>query len=370
MLDRLYVDNYKCLVNFEIRPDDVTLLLGPNGVGKSAVVDVLFALRQLLSGAAKPSDAVAFPTRTLTRWERRPTQVVEVGATVGGEPMTYRLELQHEVETRRVKVALERLTTPDATLFTFENGEVGLYDDHGRAGARFHADWNESFLARVVPGRENRRLTRFLEFIRKIVICGVYPHGILPESSTEDAMLARDGSNFCSWYRHLAQERLDLVPRYTAALGEVVEGFQALRLEKIGEETRALAVDFVEGAGRYALRLDELSDGQRTLLVLYALLHLTRGQGYTLVLDEPDNYLALGEIQPWLIELADACGEGIEQAILSSHHPEIIDYLGADHGLLLQRRAAGPVTIRRASQEGLAGSGLRLSEVIARGWEQ
>ena len=37
MLQRPYVDNYKCLVNFELPFQEVTLLLGPNGVGKTAV---------------------------------------------------------------------------------------------------------------------------------------------------------------------------------------------------------------------------------------------------------------------------------------------------------------------------------------------
>ncbi len=36
MIKRLYVDNYKCLVNFELPLQDLTLLLGPNGVGKTS----------------------------------------------------------------------------------------------------------------------------------------------------------------------------------------------------------------------------------------------------------------------------------------------------------------------------------------------
>lgn len=40
MLTCLYVDNYKCLVNFELRFGDATLLLGTNGAGKSSVLDL------------------------------------------------------------------------------------------------------------------------------------------------------------------------------------------------------------------------------------------------------------------------------------------------------------------------------------------
>jgi len=51
MIRRLYVDNDKCLINFELVLEELTLLVGLNGVGRSSVMDAIFALRQLLSGA-------------------------------------------------------------------------------------------------------------------------------------------------------------------------------------------------------------------------------------------------------------------------------------------------------------------------------
>jgi len=49
MLKRLYVHNYKCLVNFEINFDkDISLFLGANGSGKSTVFDVLDKLRRVI----------------------------------------------------------------------------------------------------------------------------------------------------------------------------------------------------------------------------------------------------------------------------------------------------------------------------------
>ena len=41
MIKRVYVDNYKCMVNFEISLGDISLLLGQNGSGKSSVFQVL-----------------------------------------------------------------------------------------------------------------------------------------------------------------------------------------------------------------------------------------------------------------------------------------------------------------------------------------
>lgn len=369
MITRLYVDNYKCLVNFELRLQELTLLLGPNGVGKTSVLDVMFALRRLLSGEAKVTDADVFPAKTLTRWQSRNRQVFEVDVVLDGDELRYRLEVEHDRAARKARIALERLESRGQPLFVFDQGNVHLYRDDHSPGPSFAADWSESDLARVPPRHDNRRLTRFLDFMRKLVVCGLYPASFQTESTTEDAVLKRDAGNFASWYRHVLLERHDMVPKFTKALQEVIDGFRDIRLEKVGLDTRAFMVIFEEFNQRYELRLDEISDGQRALIALYALVRLAAGQGYTLFLDEPDNYLALTEIQPWLIELADACGADVPQAVLCSHHPELIDYLGGDRGLVLRRESSGATVVRSARELAVAG-GLRLSEVIARGWEQ
>lgn len=369
MINRLYVDNYKCLVNFDLKLDELSLLLGPNGVGKSSVLDVIFALRQLLGGSAKVTDKDIFPTSTLTRWQDRDTQVFELGVSLKDDPdLVYRLEVEHDRPARRARIVLERLTAEGKPLFEFNAGDVHLYRDNYSSGPVYSADWSESAMARVGDRHDNRRLNRFLDFIRKILVCGLYPQKFTTESTSEDPLLDRDGQNFSAWYRHIFQERQDLVPEYINALRDVIDGFSGIRLEKVGQETRAFMVIFEENDKRYELRLNELSDGQRALIALYALVFVTAGQGYTLFLDEPDNYIALPEIQPWLIELSDAVGDRLPQAVICSHHPELIDYLGIDRGLLLQREITGVITVRRPEYKDT--DGLKLSELVARGWEQ
>ena len=369
MIKRLYIDNYKSLVNFELRLQGLTLLLGPNGVGKTSVLDVMFAVRQLLAGVAKISDKGIFATPTLTRWQTRDMQVFELDVILDKDEFRYRLEIEHERSSRRARITAETLAIAGRPLFRFERGEVHLYRDDHSPGPSFGADWSESALARVAPREDNARLTKFLDFMRKVIVCGLYPANFETESSTEDAVLQRDAHNFAAWYRHLLLERQELVPEFTRAVEKVIAGFRGIRMERVGLDTRALMVMFDQFGTRYELRLDEISDGQRALIALYSLIRLAAGQGYTLFLDEPDNYIALAEIQPWLIELADTCGDQVPQAVLCSHHPELIDYLGGDQGIVLRPGSSGVTTVRPASEMAVEG-GLRLSEVIARGWEQ
>jgi predicted ATPase len=369
MLKRLYVDNYRCLVNFQLELQELTLLVGPNGSGKSSVLDVLFALRQLLSGVGKVTDPDLFPSRSLTRWQDRRLQVFEVTVKLDGEAdLTYRLEVEHEKESRRARIVLESLKAEQKPLFEFQKGEVQLYRDDHSLGSQYAADWSESAMARVAPRPANqKRLTRFLEFMRGVTVSALDPKRFQAETVSEEPLLQSDGGNLASWYRHQIQERQDLVIELVEALRKVLDDFQSIRMERVGSEARAFMVVFEGPNGRYELRLDELSDGQRALIALYALVNLAGDQD-VLFLDEPDNYLSLAEIQPWLMALSDACGTRPRQAILCSHHPELIDYLGGEAGVLLRRESSGSITTRRLS-EIPDDAGLKLSEIIARGWE-
>ena len=371
MLRRLYVDNYKCLVNFDLPLQELSLLLGPNGVGKTSVLDVVFALRQFLEGVAGITDDEAFPTRTLTRWQKRDVQVFEIEVLLDPDTFTYRLEVEHDCSTRRARVLLEKLTHRDdideGALFEFERGEVRLRRDDYSPGPQYTFDWSGSALARVAPRNDNRRLTRFLDFVKRIMVCSLYPPAFRTESSRDAPLVTRDSRNFPDWYRHVVQEHPELISAFTSTLQEILPGLRSIRLEKAGQETRALMAAFDEDGERYELRFDELSDGQRALIALYALVHLTADQGYTLFLDEPDNYVALPEIQPWLTEIRDACGDTITQTVICSHHPELIDYLGNGNSYTLRREKSGVVTVRK-TEASPSEPGLKLSELIARGW--
>lgn len=369
MLKTLYIDNYKCLVNFEIQLPEACLLLGRNGVGKSSILDVLFALRLLLSGLAKVSDVDVFPSSTLARWQSRRTQTVELTVDLEDDVYSYRLEIDHEDGGKRARIVLESLRVSGQYLFSFVKGEVQLYRDDHQRGPVFSSDWNESALARVAPVKDNQRLTRFLDWARKIMVCGLDPRRFATETSSEDPLLERDGRNFTAWYRHVFQERQDLVPGYIEALKRVIVGFQGVRLEKVGLETRAFMATFRERDQQYSLALDELSDGQRALIAIYALVHITAGQGYTLFLDEPDNYVAIAEIQPWLDAITEAAGHTIPQVVICSHHPELIDYFNCDRTIMLVREDSGATRVKSPERDQLT-PGTKLSELVARGWIQ
>ena len=100
---------------------------------------------------------------------------------------------------------------------------------------------------------------------------------------------------------------------------------------------------------------------------LYTLLYCSVADGATVCVDEPDNFVALPEIQPWLHELYATCVDSSGQAIIISHHPEMIDFLAPDCGVWFSREVNGPARLTTKITDE-AQTGLPLSELVARGW--
>jgi ABC-type glutathione transport system ATPase component len=107
-----------------------------------------------------------------------------------------------------------------------------------------------------------------------------------------------------------------------------------------------------------------LSDGQKVLIALYLLLYCTAPHASLLCLDEPDNFVSIREIQPFLAELITISEDTGLQPLIISHTSEVIDYLGADHAILLERPDGASTRIGQLVSK----SPLRLSELMARGW--
>ena len=101
------------------------------------------------------------------------------------------------------------------------------------------------------------------------------------------------------------------------------------------------------------------------LLMLYALLHFAIAEGRSLVIDEPDNYVGLSEIQPWILEV-DRLLPNEGQVICISHHPEMLSNFSlAD---IFHFREVSKGVVRAEPVPHPDDSGLTLTERVARGW--
>jgi len=116
MLKRLYVHNYKCLVNFEINLDqDISLFLGANGSGKSTVFEVLSKLRRVIVGEEKVGNV--FDETDSPRWLKSGVNETrfELDIEIGNDIYRYLLVM----EDFRISYALVHIVDTKNTRKTY-----------------------------------------------------------------------------------------------------------------------------------------------------------------------------------------------------------------------------------------------------------
>jgi predicted ATPase len=367
MLKRIYIDNFRTLVNFELNFDSINLFLGNNGSGKSTVFDVLLKIQTFISGDKKLEGI--FKASDCTRWRKNSLQKFEL--EIEGNSGVYKYELGVERSKKETYISYENLYYNEQVLFKNNDGRAVIYNDDFSVSSDFPFSLPQSTLTLINSDFNNTKISWFKERLERLFIFQVLPYEMVDDSRQEETKLTSKMENFVSWYRYISQDQgkiAELIP----ILQEALEGFVSFKFEKLSGEHRSLILRFSSEEDKNNIidyRLSELSDGQKTLLALYTLIYCTQSEDYTLCIDEPENFLALPEIQPWLRQLYDFCDERKLQALLISHHPVLINYLlDSPIGYWFERQSNAPVRVKPISNEEAKETGLPISELIARGW--
>lgn len=365
MLSRVYVDNYRSLTNFELKLGREQLFLGRNGAGKTTVFDAVDAVTRFARGES--NIGALFPAESKTRWDARSQQTFELDLTsLSGESSQYRLVVQHGPRGVAPSVAEERVSMGSTMLLASDGDDAQCYRDDGSSGTNVLVDGERSSLPSI-RRRALTKLNRVKRGLSRMRVVAPDPRGMAPVSEEEDKAPLRDLSNLASWYRHLHQEDSERTDAMRERLRAILDGFQRLDLKTEGA-SRRLTTRWRSGtepdAKTLDFTLDELSDGQRVLLGLAMLASEPGGEDLTLLLDEPDNFVALAEVQPLLMSMRM---RPELQLLVISHHPEIINLLAPEHGLVFERQNLGPTRVRPFATD--EQSPLTPAEIVARGEE-
>jgi predicted ATPase len=368
MLTRLFVDNYRCLVNFEFRPRNKQLIIGSNGTGKSTVFDILSLLRDF-SVHGLPCDG-RLGGETRTRWlsgvDRQRFELDVAGNFAGYH---YTLVVDDWGSPARPRIVEESVECGGEPVFHFKEGEVHLFNDRHEDKVQYPFDWHRSALATVQERPENTKLIWFKRWLGNLLQVQINPWAIRARSEQEATEPERDLSDFADWYRHLKLERGAEVQKALDDLKDVIPGLESLDAKEAGMNVRIVqaAIRSEHDGKLMHFALHDLSEGQRALIALYVLLHCAVSDESTVVIDEPDNFVALAEIQPWLLKLLDSIDDYQAQVIFASHHPELLNQLASQGGVIFERPDG--LHTRVKDFEASDDSGLTPAEIVARGWE-
>ncbi|MDR2394456.1 MAG: AAA family ATPase [Treponema sp.] len=141
MITRLYVNNYRSLVAFEMRFDSMSVFCGANGSGKSSMFDAIQFVCALATGACFLGGLPDIRRRTVshlefTSWMQSKTQEFEIDIASGNHQFHYVIHLE-QIERYEPRIIKEVALCDDRELYTRDL--EGVHFDKGRSG--FPLDW-------------------------------------------------------------------------------------------------------------------------------------------------------------------------------------------------------------------------------------
>jgi predicted ATPase len=323
------------------------MLIGKNGTGKSTVGTVLSLLRRMGQSATnvgalvEPGDFYFGQSDLQMRFE--------VALELEGKRFEYQLGLELPPRFRQLRVADERLTMDGAVIFERQLDEVLLTRD--QSAIRFPMDWHMLGLGFIHERNSTEPMGIFKRALARICVLRPVPFLIAGESRGEVELPDPECSQFAAWFRGLSLQYPASYVQIDNYLKTVIPGFADLTNVTLSEEAKEAKIRFSENGRKFDLPISALSDGQKCFLVAAVLLAASEVRGPMICYwDEPDNFLALAEVEHFLLELNVKLGNR-GQIITSSHHPNAIEQVAPEGVILFYRESAvSPVRSKKLSE--------------------
>ena len=348
MLQRLYVHNFRCLENFEFRPDGATsaLLIGRNGSGKSTVARVLQLLQRIGRGVNRVGQLVQ--PGEFTQGRSDTPMRFELDVVLGQYRFQYRLALDLPARFRELRVLEETLSVDGAAVFARREAEVTLQRGvRAKAEVVFPVDWHLVALPVIQDPALADPLNTFRQWLERMAILSPVPRLMQGNASSETLAPSDDGSNFADWMAGLLAQFPAAYSDISAHLREVMPDLSQFRNLPAGRDAKALVVEFKSGGGKFELPFDELSDGEKCFFLCALVLAANKAYGPIFVFwDEPDNFLAMPEISHFVMALRRAFDSG-GQVLISSHNAETIRSFSDNNTWVLDRKSHLEPTVIR-----------------------
>lgn len=351
VIRRLYVNNFRCLQNFDlpISGKPSALLIGNNGAGKTTVGFALEILQKIARGTnrvgelVKPKDF----TRSITDVPMRFEIEVELESKLYGYSVAFELP----VGFKELRVLEEKLVVDGKPVYTREIAQVTLAESRTDKEAKFLIDWFLVALPIVQQESQKDPLYVFKQWLAQMLVLRPIPSLIRGDSDNETLRPSRQVTDLGAWFTGLlayAPAAYTMLDKY---LKQVMPDLKDIRNPLSGTDSRSLVFQFANEQGTIALPFDDLSDGEKCFVVCALVLASNSTYGPLFCFwDEPDNYLSLDEVGQFIMAIRrDFQSRG--QFIATSHNPEAIRRFSDDNTLVLYRKShLEPTNVRPLSE--------------------
>lgn len=352
MVRRIYINNFKSLLNFEFKPLSLNLLIGQNNAGKTNLCSAIRFLGltsfTTLENAALNALGETWNLANVFVETARIEFELECSLPFQGEALDYRYRLEIDAETdaalgrQSLRVVKEELTVSgvevfqDALLLENRGQHARLLHEEGviqrRPDAPYYVEVrgpdDATMLSRLFDLENNRRANLFKRSLRSWVYYNLSPDALRsPEAIREHAFLRHDGANLSRVMFALHNED----PRTEKKLVDALRLLEPkLDLFSYRSPDPEHVYIFLEDAAGHRFGTRSMSDGTLRYLAMLYLVHTTSLRpGLAsirplIMIEEPENGLYVGFLKP-LIESIQQNGAEAAQFIFTSHNPYFID---------------------------------------------
>jgi predicted ATPase len=347
VIRRLYVHNYRCLLNFELALADLPscLLIGRNGSGKTTISGALEILQQVAKGVNRVGQLVQ--EKDFWRGMASEPMRFEVEAEIDGTVFDYSLAFEFPPKFKELRVFEENFKEAGQSVYSRKNADVTL-NRPGREPAEFTIDWHLVALPIIQESSKSDPISTFKKWLSRMLILSPVPQFIDGESRGETLEPNRHVTNFGEWFTGLLASSPAAYTKIDSYLRDLLPDLKDIQNPLAGPDSRNLTVRFASDQGSFGPPVKDLSAGEKCFLISALVVAAAEQQGPLLCFwDEPDSHLALSEVGHLILNLRRAALSSGSQFIATSHDPEAIRSFSDDNTLVLSRKSHLEPTIVR-----------------------
>ena len=354
MLQRLYVNNFRCLENFELNLKDLpsALLIGKNGTGKSTIAAALMLLQRVGRGINKVGDLIQ--PKDFAQGRSNVPIRFELEVLLNNKLFKYVLALELPPKFRELRIHEEQLTIADQPVYSRQGAIVSLADSKKTS---FPVDGHMVALHIIQDQTQDGPAQQFKTWLAQMMILAPIPSLMSAESSGKETLEPeRDCSNFSDWFSSVLRQYPAAYSTMADLLKQIMPDFHSIKNTSFGKEAKSIVVKFSGNGGSIELSFDDLSDGEKCFFLCAIVLAANEYYGPLFCFwDEPDNYLALSEVGHFIMDLRRATSRH-GQMLMTSHNSEAIRKFSEENILVLDRKNhLEPTLLRPLAELGVAG---------------
>jgi predicted ATPase len=370
-LTKLHATNFKSLADVEMAFDpSMTVLVGANNVGKSAILDALMFMSESATSTAQRTPSVWTPlmerggyaavahgrelSNTISLHLELCGDASDLGAglavgetyeAISGEPVVCKFVVSlspQQFDRFNVSVAIRGV---EADLGRVDFSPSVSTPVEGLGGLQLNLAALRSYLG------EFRHLQSFRSAQDEIGAEGGY-------------RLARDGSNLIRVLNSLASGNGRLYGRILADLAAVIPGVDELRAPLVEGRNVAYGAITESAFGGVEFTWPHISSGTREIIMILTLAHTAPSPGVVLI-EEPEARIHSAALAKLVQILEGLAAKQDKQFVITTHSPIVVDCASLEKVVLVSKRDGRTSLAKLAdSASKLAREGILLSWLL------